>query len=68
MKRTLSILVLAVLALACTQQQQPAKDAGAWTREGIVYELNVRQLTPEGTFAAAEAHLPMLRDLGVDIV
>ena len=56
-----------MLALACTQQQ-PAKDAGAWTREGIVYELNVRQLTPEGTFAAAEAHLPMLRDLGVDIV
>ena len=66
MKRILSILSVTLLALACTQR--PAKDAGAWTRDGVVYELNVRQLTPEGTFAAAEAHLPLLKELGVDIV
>ena len=68
MRRLLSILTLTVLALACTQKpaQQPASDD--WTREGVVYELNVRQLTPEGTFAAAEAHLPLLKELGVEIV
>ena len=66
MKRFVSILFLSLLALACTQR--PAKDAGAWTHDGVVYELNVRQLTPEGTFAAAEAHLPLLKELGVDIV
>ena len=68
MKRFVSILILTVLALACTQKpaQQPASDD--WTREGVVYELNVRQLTPEGTFAAAEAHLPLLKELGVEIV
>ncbi|MDE7005846.1 MAG: alpha-glucosidase C-terminal domain-containing protein [Alistipes sp.] len=30
--------------------------------------MNVRQVTPEGTFAAAAQQLPRLRDLGVDIV
>ena len=28
----------------------------------------MRQLTPEGTFAAAEKHLPRLRELGIDAV
>ena len=67
MKKLLSVLTLTVLAVACTQK--PAQDASdAWTRDGVVYELNVRQLTPEGTFAAAEEHLPLLKELGVDIV
>ncbi len=39
-----------------------------WSRSATLYELNTRQFTPEGTFAAAEAQLPRLRDLGVDIV
>ncbi len=34
----------------------------------MIYEVNVRQFTPEGTFAAAAQQLPRLRDLGVDIV
>lgn len=33
-----------------------------------VYELNTRQFTPEGTFAAAEAQLPTLKKLGIDII
>ncbi|MBQ6583985.1 MAG: DUF3459 domain-containing protein [Alistipes sp.] len=39
-----------------------------WTYDAVVYEMNVRQYTPEGTFAAAEQHLPRLKELGVDIV
>jgi 1,4-alpha-glucan branching enzyme len=39
-----------------------------WVRDAAIYQLNTRQFTPEGTFAAAEAHLPRLRDLGVGIV
>ncbi|MBQ1964008.1 MAG: alpha-amylase, partial [Tidjanibacter sp.] len=34
----------------------------------VVYELNVRQATEEGTFAAAEEYLPELKAMGVDIV
>ena len=68
MKRLLSILTLGVLAVACTQRPAQQDVSDAWTRDGLVYELNVRQLTPEGTFAAAESHLPLLKELGVDIL
>jgi glycosidase len=40
----------------------------AWTRNAVIYEVNVRQYTPEGTFAALERHLPRLDSLGVDIL
>ncbi|MEM6326802.1 MAG: alpha-amylase family glycosyl hydrolase [Bacteroidota bacterium] len=39
-----------------------------WTRTATLYQINTRQFTPEGTLAAARAHLPRLRDLGVGIV
>lgn len=34
----------------------------------MIYQLNQRQLTAEGTFTAAEAHLPRIRELGATIV
>lgn len=40
----------------------------AWSRDAVIYEVNVRQYTPEGTFAALQAHLPRLRRLGVDVL
>ena len=39
-----------------------------WSRDATIYQINQRNFTPEGTFRAAEAHLPRLRDLGVDIL
>ncbi|MFM7839071.1 MAG: alpha-amylase family glycosyl hydrolase, partial [Chitinophagaceae bacterium] len=33
-----------------------------------MYEVNIRQYTPEGTFSAFAAHLPRLQDMGVDIL
>jgi glycosidase len=40
----------------------------AWTRSANIYEVNIRQYTPEGTFRAFEAHLPRLRRMGVDVL
>lgn len=40
----------------------------AWTRNATIYEVNIRQYTPEGTFRAFEPHLPRLRRMGVDIL
>lgn len=37
----------------------------AWIMQGNIYEVNVRQYTPEGTFAAFEQHLPRLKEMGV---
>jgi glycosidase len=39
-----------------------------WTRNAAIYEVNVRQYTPQGTIRALNAHLPRLKDLGVDIL
>ena len=39
-----------------------------WSYNAVVYEMNVRQLTDEGTLAAAMRHLRHLRDIGVDVV
>ncbi|PKP95741.1 MAG: alpha-amlyase [Alphaproteobacteria bacterium HGW-Alphaproteobacteria-14] len=39
-----------------------------WTRDAVLYQLNTRQFTAEGTFAAARKHLPRLADMGVDII
>ena len=39
-----------------------------WAIGSNIYEVNIRQYTPEGTFKAFEKHLPRLRDMGVDIL
>lgn len=39
-----------------------------WHKNATIYEVNLRQYTPEGTFASFEAHLPRLKEMGVDIL
>lgn len=39
-----------------------------WAKDAVIYEVNVRQYTPEGTFNAFAAHLPRLKELGADIL
>ena len=46
----------------------PMNQHPEWSYGAVLYEMNVRQLTPEGTLRAAAARLEFLRDLGVDAV
>lgn len=39
-----------------------------WSLQSNIYEVNVRQYTPEGTFKAFEKHLPRLKKMGVEIL
>ncbi len=39
-----------------------------WSKNATIYEVNVRQYTAEGTFNAFAAHLPRLKEMGVDII
>lgn len=39
-----------------------------WTRDAVIYQLNTRQFTPEGTFAAAQKQLPRLAAMGARII
>ena len=39
-----------------------------WSRNAVIYEVNLRQFTNEGTVNAFAEQLPRLKDLGVDIL
>ncbi len=71
---TIVICVIVLVGVALLGFCRAKHPAAAETRHpafayyGTIYELNTRQFTPEGTFRAAEAHLPELKDLGVEII
>lgn len=39
-----------------------------WSYSAVLYEMNIRQLTPEGTLRAAEKKLDFLREMGIDAI
>ena len=39
-----------------------------WSYSAVLYEMNIRQLTPQGTLRAAEQKLESLRELGIDAI
>ncbi|MBC2606245.1 alpha-amylase family glycosyl hydrolase [Pelagicoccus albus] len=45
-----------------------ALKAPAWINNRTIYELNVRQFSEEGTFAAVEADLDRIQDLGIGVI
>ena len=74
MKKISSILFVVLLLIACKtnhsadQPTNPDKAHPDWVYDATIYEVNVRQYTPEGTFNAFQEHLPRLNELGVDIL
>ncbi|MDP8994081.1 MAG: alpha-amylase family glycosyl hydrolase [Pseudomonadota bacterium] len=81
MRRLLPLIAALVLA-GCATVPPPAAPAAdpyaprdltgvahpEWSRDAVLYQINTRQFTPEGTFRAARAELPRLQRLGVDIL
>jgi glycosidase len=39
-----------------------------WSRNSVIYEVNIRQYSKEGTFKGFEKDLPRLKKLGVDVI
>lgn len=62
--------MLAGLTFGCATREKKgeAPDTVAWAKNASLYEVNIRQYTPEGTLRAFMSHLPRLRELGVDIL
>ena len=65
MKKILFAICAALMVLSCAQKPQAPQQP---LENSVVYEMNVRQYTPEGTFAAAQQELPRLAELGIDIL
>lgn len=78
----LVMLGITILFVNCNQTSTTASDLKettdpenyakprmpSWVENATIYEVNLRQYTPEGTFKAFEAHLPRLKKMGVDIL
>ena len=39
-----------------------------WTKDATIYEVNIRQHTPEGTFDAFTRDIPRLAEMGIEIL
>jgi len=72
-----TLLSVVVLLGACKQSSETTDISTeqvhkfalpAWAKNANIYEVNVRQYTPEGTFNAFATHLDRLKDMGVDIL
>ena len=66
MKKSFFLFVAALTMLSCADQTNLRHPK--WAYDATIYELNTRQAAPEGTFAAAEALLPALKQNGIDII
>ena len=69
-------LALTLFLYSCMQNTKPLKaDATSkiythteWSKNANIYEVNIRQYTPEGNFKAFEKHMPRLKQMGVKIL
>lgn len=46
----------------------PQLNTPNWAYDAVIYEVNIRQYTKEGTFKAFQKHLPQLKEMGVGII
>ncbi len=66
-----AVLLAAACRPALKSAIEPLKSSvvhAEWTRNMVLYEINVRQFSDEGTFAGVEQALPRLKELGVNVL
>ena len=72
MKKILTFLLLFCCLAACKPTAPEVNITTVkhpdWAQKAVIYQVNVRQFSEEGTFAAVEKQLDRLADLGVDIL
>lgn len=80
MKTLLRLFLLIMICIITTQcRQTPKKQATIsseeykftlpdWAKNAVIYEVNVRQFTPEGTFNGLSQHVDRIAKMGVDIL
>lgn len=73
MKKLYPFFFLPVFLFSCSSPKPPVEETPTvdenWSANSTIYEVNLRQMTNEGTFKAfQEQHLDRLADLGVEIL
>ncbi len=72
----ISLVLVLLVGWNCTREVQTSTTTPGsehinhpeWSKHANIYEVNIRQYTPEGTFKAFEKELPRLKKMGVDIL
>ena len=64
--KNIFILIFSILCTAGILQAE--FKVPEWSQDLSIYEVNIRQYTPEGTFEAFRQHLPRLQEMGVGIL
>jgi len=59
---------LLLIFLFVQTQILPQLNTPNWAYDAVIYEVNIRQYTKEGTFKAFQKHLPQLKEMGVGII
>lgn len=76
-KAPLVVVILGILLAGCSNQSTDEVAVTSsdehiehpeWSKSANIYEVNIRQYTPEGTFNAFRNDLPRLKEMGVDIL
>ena len=80
MKKFLSIFAaLSILLISCKKEHKDDKNtitsiteitpvSDQMMENAVIYEANIRQYSPEGTFQAFAKDIPVLKELGVEII
>ena len=64
MKNVITIFTITLLSFNSLSQLKTPD----WVKNATIYEVNVRQFSPQGTFAEVEKQLPRLEKMGIDII
>lgn len=78
MKKIITILSLFAVVLSCKEKVKKEENNVIVEKEpiavtevmedGVIYEANIRQYSPEGTFNAFTKDIPVLKKLGVKVI
>ena len=82
MKKSISLILLSAFLFACGGNLEKDSHASSeqgtivdgklhhvdWSKNATIYEANIRQMTPEGTFKALESDLVDIKKLGIKII
>ena len=62
-----SFLVI-ILSATVSAQKVTTVVHPEWSKNASIYEVNIRQYTPEGTFTAFQKHIPEIKKMGIEII
>lgn len=68
MSRSVLLTMMLVSLFSCKQQPLTSSIHPSFSYDATIYEVNIRQFTPKGTFTAFEQELPRLQKMGIKIL